>query len=64
MNFIVTFSSLKCEKKENNRILFRVAKVKLQKNSYNCLIKIVCLHSGLSLRPKVNKDGKKEKFTL
>ena len=64
MNLIVTFDSLKYGKKEDDRVLLEVVKIKLQKNFYNCLIKIVYFHLSLSLYSKISENKKKEKLTL
>ena len=58
------FGSLKREKKENNRVLSKIVKVKLPKKFYNYFVGIIRLYSGLSLHLKINKDGWKEKFIL
>ena len=58
------FGSLKYRKKESDRILSEIAKIKLQKNFYNYFIRTVCFHLNLSLHFKVNENKRREKFTL
>ena len=60
----MTFGFFKYRRKESDRVLSKVVKVKLQKNFYNYLIKIVCFYSGLSFYLKINKNERKKKFTL
>ena len=64
MNFIVTFSFLKREKKESDRVLLKITKIKLQENSNSYFIRIICFYSDLSFHFKINKNEKKEKLTL
>ena len=60
----MTFGFFKCKRKEGDRILSEIIKIKRQKNFCNYFIKIVRFHLSLSLRSKINKDRKRKKYTL
>ena len=60
----MTFGFFKREKKENDRVLSKVTKIKLQKNSYNYLIRIIYFHSSLLFYLKISENRGEKKLIL